>query len=65
MQKLLRLKQVQALTGLSRSHLYSLASKGQFPKSVKLSQKSVGWIETEVQDWIDARIKQRNELGAA
>ena len=64
-QRLIRLKQVMALTGLSRSYVYALAHKGNFPQSVKLSEKSVAWVEGEVLSWIDSRIKQRDEMKVA
>lgn len=64
MQKLLRLKQVMEMTGLSRSYVYELAKQGKFPKPVKLSEKSVAWVDQEVREWIDQRIEQRNQ-GAA
>jgi prophage regulatory protein len=64
-ERLIRLREVMAKTGLSRSYVYALAQKGQFPKPVKLSERSVAWIEAEVLAWIDERIKQRDELGAA
>lgn len=61
MQTLLRLKQVMAKTGLSRSYVYALSKDGKFPKSVRLSEKSVAWVESEVDAWIDSRIKLRGE----
>lgn len=64
MQKLLRLKQVMDITGLSRSYVYELAKQGKFPKSVKLSEKSVAWVEKEVKEWVEQRIVERNK-GAA
>lgn len=59
--RLIRLRDVMTKTGLSRSYVYALAQKGQFPKPVKLSERSSAWIESEVQSWIDERIKQRGE----
>ncbi|BBN59334.1 helix-turn-helix transcriptional regulator [Hydrogenovibrio marinus] len=61
MQKLLRLKQVMAETGLSRSYVYALSKDGKFPKPVKLSEKSVAWIESEIKEWIDQKIIDRNQ----
>lgn len=59
--RLIRLRDVMTKTGLSRSYVYALAQKGQFPKPVKLSERSSAWIESEVQSWIDERIEQRGE----
>lgn len=60
--RLIRLREVMRKTGLSRSYVYALAQKGQFPKPVKLSERSSAWIESEVQNWIDERIQQRGEV---
>lgn len=60
MKRLLKLKIVTEVTGVSRSHLYALAKRGDFPKPVKLTERSSAWIESEVQDWIDSRIAQRD-----
>lgn len=56
MQKILRRNQVEALTGLPRSTIYDWISKGRFPKPIKLSERSVGWLEDEVRQWQDERI---------
>lgn len=53
--RILRCKDVMALTGLSRSTLYAMMSEGTFPSSVKLSKRAVGWHATVVQAWLDAR----------
>lgn len=61
MNRLLKLKDVTAMTGLSKSHLYALAQQGIFPKPVKLTERSSAWVESEVQEWIDTRIAQRDQ----
>ena len=63
--KLLRLKQVQAATGMCKSQIYQLQKQGKFPHSVCLSgartkhakRSSVGWLEHEVQAYIESRVK--------
>jgi prophage regulatory protein len=62
--RFIKLPEVMAQTGLSRSHTYALAQKGEFPQPVKLSERSSAWIEAEVLDWIECRISQRNEEAA-
>jgi prophage regulatory protein len=59
--KLVRIKTVVELTGLSKSYIYDLANKGVFPKSIQLvpGGTSVAWIESEVLNWIDQRIQSR------
>jgi len=51
-------------TGLSRSTVYLRISKGEFPKPVSLGARAVGWIETEVEDWIAHQIKVNREFEA-
>lgn len=58
--RLLRLPEVQRLTGLGRSQIYALASKGCFPKPLKLSERCSAWIEQEVQTWIGERVASAN-----
>jgi prophage regulatory protein len=58
---ILRLKQVQELTGLPRSSIYALMQRQEFPAQIKLSQKSVGWARDEIQQWIDLRRRERDE----
>ena len=61
MSNLIRRPRVSEKTSLSRSQVYALAKKGLFPKPVKLSEFSVAWIESEVDEWIARRIAERDE----
>ena len=54
--RIIRRPEVEAITGLSRSTIYSKIDTGVFPKPIKLSERSVGWLESEVQEWITERI---------
>ncbi len=56
---ILRLPAVQKATGLSRSSIYSLAAQGEFPKSIPLGPRAVGWLSTEIDGWIKSRISER------
>lgn len=58
--RFLRLKDVMARTGLSRSSIYLGISKGTFPPNISLGARSVGWIDSEIDAWIQARIDQRS-----
>ena len=53
---ILRLPEVMARTGLSRSSIYDKMKKGEFPLSIRLGLRSVGWIADEVEEWIQDRI---------
>lgn len=60
--KLLRIKSVIQMTGLSRSYIYSLAEQGLFPKSVRLVPGGTGvaWLQSEIEEWINTRINERD-----
>jgi prophage regulatory protein len=57
--RILRLKEVETKVGFKRSYLYKLMSKGEFPRTIPLGLRAVGWDSTEVDDWIGERIKNR------
>lgn len=54
----LRRPQVQSQTGLKKSALYQLMSSGKFPPSIQLTNRSVGWLAHEVDEWIASRVTQ-------
>lgn len=54
---ILRLPDVQKRTGLSRSTIYLRISEGSFPKPISLGGRAVGWIEKEVDEWLNEKIK--------
>ena len=54
--RILRLPEVLARTGLSRSTIYVRLDQGRFPRPVSLGARAVGWIEAEVDEWIRDRI---------
>lgn len=53
---ILRLPKVKARVGLSRSTIYLRIAEGSFPKPISLGDRAVGWIDTEIQEWLDQRI---------
>lgn len=53
---LIRLPEVLRRTALSKTHIYDLMKAGNFPASISLGCKSVAWVESMVQDWIQAKI---------
>ena len=54
---ILRLPAVRAVTGLSRSTVYNRISEGSFPTPISLGGRAVGWIEAEIQGWLEDRIQ--------
>mgnify|MGYP000013351594 FL=1 len=66
--QMLRLKQVVEQTGLSRSTIYDMMNPNSkrhdpsFPRSVELTQATVAWLESEVNTWLESKIKQSRNL---
>ena len=56
MQSILRLPAVKNRTGLSRSTIYFRISQGMFPKPVNLGGRAVGWLDSEIQEWVERQI---------
>lgn len=60
---ILRRAEVLKKVGLSKTTLQSLMDAGEFPKPVKLcgpDARAVGWVDAEVQSWIDQKIAERD-----
>lgn len=57
---ILRRRQVENRTGLSRSTIYLRIQEGTFPKPINLGERAVGWLENEIEAWLAARIELRD-----
>ena len=53
---ILRKSEVISRTGLPNSSLYRLMQEGKFPRPISLSTRSVGWVDSDVDDWIQKKI---------
>ena len=54
--KIIRLPEVKTRTGLSTSTIYLHMTKGIFPKAISLGERAVGWLEADIDQWLDDRI---------
>lgn len=61
--KFLRLKSVMAVTGLARPTIYRYITAGTFPRSIPLGERSVAWLESEILEWMSARVAERDIAG--
>ena len=61
--KVMRRPEVESITGLSRSSIYAKMENGTFPTAIKLSERSVGWLEHEVQEWLKNRVSATRNGG--
>ena len=59
--KILRREAVLNRTGLSVSTLYYFMNEYRFPRPIKLGVRSVGWLEKDVDEWIDGRVSGREQ----
>jgi prophage regulatory protein len=59
---ILRRKQVEVRTGLSRSTIYSRIQQKQFPAPINLGGRAVGWLQAEVDEWLDRQVRRSREM---
>ncbi len=62
--RILRLDEVEAKSGFNRAHNTTLMKKGEFPQSLRLGVRAVGWDSTEIDLWITERLKNRAQQPA-
>lgn len=53
--KFIRRKEVESMTGLSRSAIYEHMSKGTFPKNIKIGHRAVAWLEADINRWMQEK----------
>jgi prophage regulatory protein len=58
--QMLRLSAVLEKTGLSRSTVHRLEAQGKFPRRASLSGNAVGYLNTEIEEWIIDRLAARD-----
>ncbi|OQK60187.1 hypothetical protein XM77_c10224 [Vibrio vulnificus] len=59
-QRILRLPEVKAKTGFGRSTIYALMANGEFPRSIRIGARAVGWLESDIDRWVET-----HRVGAA
>lgn len=59
---ILRLPTVKQKVGLSRSSIYLKISQGLFPEPIVLGIRAVGWLESDIEEWIENQIKQSKKV---
>ena len=62
--KLIRLAEVTARTGKTRSRIYEAMAAGEFPRPVKIGERAIAFVEAEVEEWIASRISERDAASA-
>lgn len=64
MEKILRLPEVKAATGRSRSSIYQGMADGSFPRSVALGERAIGWRASDIENWLQS-LRGKNEAPSA
>lgn len=64
MEKLLSMREVIEITGLSRQQIWVHRRAGAFPQPCKTSERRVGFLASEIQSWIKARVSERDREAA-
>ena len=57
-QVILRFPKTKERVGLSRSTIYLKIARGEFPRQISLSTRAVGFLESEIEAWLESRIEQ-------
>lgn len=58
--KFMRLPEVKEKTGLSKSAIYSKIKEGEFPVSVPIGSRTVAWLESDIDEWLEWRVQVRD-----
>lgn len=56
----LRLRDVEALTGRKRSSIYEDMRAGRMPRQIKIGPRAVGWLRTDIEDWQSRCVAERD-----
>ena len=59
--RILKWKDLAPIVGLCRATLWRMEKDGDFPKRIRISERCVGWLEHEVEAWLDERMANRVE----
>ena len=53
--RFLRINEVVARVGLSKSSIYEMVKRGEFPAPVRIKVRAVGWWESDIDEWMSSR----------
>lgn len=58
--RFISLRDVLSRVPISKTHLYRLINSGEFPKPIRISQQRVAFLESEIEEWMNARLEARS-----
>jgi len=59
-EKVIKINRVREITSLSTASIYRLMSVGHFPRQIKLSERSCGWLESEIKSFLERCKRDRD-----
>jgi prophage regulatory protein len=59
--RILRIRETELKVGLKKTYIYELIAKGEFPEPVPLGPRAHGWLDDELDLWIEARAEKRRQ----
>ena len=62
MNRVIKISEVKDLTTLSNATIYRLIKLGEFPKQLKLAERSSGWLLEEINNWLESKRINRDEV---
>ena len=63
--RLMRRREVEKITGISRSSIYRLMQEGEFPRPVRVGSAAVRWRQSDITVWLESRPVARGEFGSS
>ena len=55
MERILRIKDILEITGMSNSTIYEMIKSNEFPRPKRLGKRAVGWLSDDIKNWLDSR----------
>lgn len=62
--RLLRRRQVEEITGMSRSSIYKMMQEGTFPQAVRIGPSAVRWKASDMEAWVESRPVAASDIGS-
>jgi prophage regulatory protein len=59
MTRFLRLPAILEITGLNRATIYEMIERGDFPRPCKIGARAIAWPESDLEDWVNAKLADR------
>ncbi|ELH0894524.1 AlpA family phage regulatory protein [Vibrio fluvialis] len=56
-ERIIRESERLTITGISRTTCWEMEKKGEFPKRIRIGPRSVGWLHSQIQEWIKNKQK--------